>query len=76
MRQLFLALLLCSVAFAGFAQCLNTAAVPAYGELIAPATTNGTTTMNSMRTAEYPAVNGVVISYQYKMTTPMFLLEI
>jgi len=66
----------CSTAFAGFEQYLNTVAVPVYDALTAPTTTNGTATMNFMRAAEYLSVNGVVISCQFKMTTPMFLLEI
>lgn len=69
MRQLFLALFLCSLAFAGFAQCVNTNTVYSYNELTAPTATNGTATMNDMRPGEYLPINGVVAGYQYKVTS-------
>ena len=53
MKQLFSTLLPYSTAFAGFAQCLNIADLPSYDELTAPAITNGTVTMSSMRQDEY-----------------------
>jgi hypothetical protein len=68
MRKLLLAFFLCSAAFTGFSQCLNTTSATAVN---APGTVGGTATSISLRPIDYLPVNGCVIGYVYKMTSTL-----